>query len=56
MDPREFREIGHRVVDLLSDYFEHIEEKRVFPDVEPKFLASIFDEPLPGIQFPPSRS
>jgi len=52
MDPREFREIGHRVVDLLSDYFEHIEEKRVFPDVEPKFLASIFDEPLPGDSIP----
>ena len=31
MDPREFREVGHRVVDLLSDYFEHIEEKRIFP-------------------------
>src|ERR1700751_2094117 len=47
MDPREFREVGHRVVDLLSDYFEHIEEKRVFPDVEPGFLASLFEEPLP---------
>lgn len=47
MDPREFREVGHRVVDLLSSYFEHIEEKRVFPDVEPGFLASLFDEPLP---------
>src|SRR6201987_5449062 len=47
MDPREFREVGHRVVDLLSSYFEHIEEKRVFPDVEPSFLASLFDEPLP---------
>ena len=30
MDPREFREFGHRVVDLLSDYFEHIEEKPRF--------------------------
>ena len=31
MDPREFREVGHRVVDLLSGYFEHIEDKRVLP-------------------------
>src|ERR1700751_5333226 len=47
MDAREFREVGHRVVDLLSEYFEHIEEKPVFPDVEPTFLNSLFDEPLP---------
>lgn len=47
MDAPEFRRIGHQVVDLLADYFEHIEEKPVFPDVEPKFLADLFDEPLP---------
>jgi aromatic-L-amino-acid decarboxylase len=47
MDAQEFREVGHRVVDLLSDYFEHIEAKPVFPDVEPSFLANLFDEPLP---------
>jgi len=52
MDPREFREVGHRVVDLLSDYFEHIEEMRVFPDVEPTFLTSLFDEPLPEASLP----
>jgi aromatic-L-amino-acid decarboxylase len=52
MDPREFREFGHRVVDLLSDYFEHIEENRVFPDVEPTFLTSLFDEPLPERSIP----
>jgi len=47
MNSHEFREVGHRVVDLLSDYFEHIEEKPVFPDVEPTFLTKLFDEPLP---------
>ena len=47
MDAHEFREVGHRVVDLLSDYFEHIEEGRVFPAVEPQFLTSLFDESLP---------
>jgi aromatic-L-amino-acid/L-tryptophan decarboxylase len=55
MDPREFRKVGHRVVDLLSDYFEQIEEKRVFPDVEPGFLASLFDEPLPEHSIPTER-
>ena len=47
MDPKEFREVGHRVVDRLAEYLEHIEEKRVFPDVEPKTLLEAFDEPLP---------
>src|SRR5499425_3093364 len=47
MDRKEFREVGHRVVDLLADYLDHIEEKRVFPDVEPRTANSLFAEPLP---------
>lgn len=47
MDPREFREAGHRVIDMLADYFEGIEGLRVFPDVEPRELYQLFDEPLP---------
>src|SRR5207244_9277997 len=47
MDAREFRQLGHHVVDLLSEYFEHIEEKPVFPDVEPQILTDLFAEPLP---------
>ena len=34
MNPGECREVGHRVVDLLAEYLEHIEEKQVFPNVE----------------------
>jgi aromatic-L-amino-acid decarboxylase len=49
MDAQEFRQIGHQVVDLLSEYFEHIEEKPVFPDVEPQILTGLFDEPLPQV-------
>src|ERR1700730_16156419 len=47
MDSNEFRDSGHKVVDLLADYFEHIEDKRVFPDVEPRTANRLFDEPLP---------
>jgi aromatic-L-amino-acid decarboxylase len=47
MDRKEFREVGHRVVDLLAEYLEHIEEKRVFPNVEPRTLTKLFAEPLP---------
>jgi aromatic-L-amino-acid/L-tryptophan decarboxylase len=47
MNPQEFREVGHRVVDLLAEYLERIEEKRVFPNVEPRTLTELFAEPLP---------
>src|SRR5438445_13212221 len=47
MNRGEFRDLGHRVVDLLADYLEHIEEKPVFPHVEPKTLTKLFAEPLP---------
>jgi aromatic-L-amino-acid/L-tryptophan decarboxylase len=47
MDANEFREAGHRVVDLLSEYLDHIEQMRVFPDAAPDRIRSVFDEPLP---------
>jgi glutamate/tyrosine decarboxylase-like PLP-dependent enzyme len=47
MNAGEFREIGHRVVDLLAEYLENIEERPVFPDVEPATLTKLFAEPLP---------
>ena len=47
MNAREFRDIGHRVVDLLSEYLQHIEEKPVFRDVDPRTLNEFFAEPLP---------
>lgn len=36
-----------RVVDLLADYLERIEQRPVFPNVEPAILNELFDEPLP---------
>jgi glutamate/tyrosine decarboxylase-like PLP-dependent enzyme len=47
MGAGEFREVGHRVVDLLAEYLENIEEKPVFPNVEPATLTQLFAEPLP---------
>ena len=47
MDATEFRDVGHRVVDFLAEYLDHIEEKRVFPDVEPRTLTELFAESLP---------
>jgi len=47
MDAKEFRGIGHRVVDLLAEYLDHIEEKRVFPNAEPRTTNQLFTEPLP---------
>ncbi|HMK31042.1 MAG TPA: aminotransferase class I/II-fold pyridoxal phosphate-dependent enzyme [Terriglobales bacterium] len=47
MDAGEFRQVGHRVVDMLAEYLEHIEEKPVFSNAEPRLLAELFAEPLP---------
>jgi aromatic-L-amino-acid/L-tryptophan decarboxylase len=47
MDPKEFRHLGHKVVDLLAYYLEHIEEQRVFPDVAPGTVNAQFTDPLP---------
>jgi len=47
MEAKEFRELGHRAVDLMADYLEHIEEKRVFPDAEPETVNQLFTGPLP---------
>jgi aromatic-L-amino-acid/L-tryptophan decarboxylase len=47
MDQKEFRELGHQVVDLLADYLDQIEEKRVFPDVDARTVNRLFTEPLP---------
>src|ERR1700739_2125521 len=47
MDVQEFRTVGNKGVDRLAEYFETIESNAVFPDVDPKMIARLFDEPLP---------
>jgi len=55
MNPGEFREMGHQVVNLLAEYLDHIEEKRVFPDVEPRTVNALFAEALPQEPSPSER-
>ncbi len=39
-------------MDLLADYLASVEEKALFPDVDPALLASLFDEPPPARPLP----
>jgi len=43
----EFRETGHKLVDLLSDYLDQIEEHPLLKDADPELIESLFDEPIP---------
>ncbi len=43
----EFRETGHKLVDLLSDYLDKIEENPLLKDTNPKVIEKLFDEPVP---------
>src|SRR4030095_10744751 len=47
MNIKEFRDTGHSMIDWIADYLEHIEDQRLFPDVEPRFLYQLFDESIP---------
>ena len=47
MDPEAFRAAGHGVVDLIADYLATIEERAVFPPVEPGSLRPLFDRTPP---------
>jgi aromatic-L-amino-acid/L-tryptophan decarboxylase len=44
----EFRQAGHRLVDLLADYLENIEGRPLFSDASPAHLKGLFDEPMPS--------
>lgn len=47
MGTNEFREVGHRLIELLADHLDRVEERPLFPDVEPATLYQAFDQPLP---------
>ncbi len=52
MHSREFRSLGHDVIDELADYLDSIEDRPVFPAVEPAHLEALFDERLPEAPSP----
>ena len=52
MDTDEFRKTGHEVVDMLADYLAGVEQQPLFPDVEPRLLDELFDEPVPQESMP----
>jgi aromatic-L-amino-acid decarboxylase len=47
-DLDEFRETGHRLVDLIANLLEDIEHRALFPNIDPAQLTALFDEPLPA--------
>ncbi|KAM9309277.1 aromatic-L-amino-acid decarboxylase [Pholidichthys leucotaenia] len=47
MDAAEFRRRGKEMVDYVADYLEKIEERPVYPDLEPGYLRSLIPTEAP---------
>lgn len=47
LDPETFRELGHRVVDRIAEYYRGIREVPVFPARSRSEVEAAFEEPLP---------
>lgn len=47
MQYQEFRQAGHNLVDYIADYLKNIDNKKLFPDIDPSQLYKLFEEPLP---------
>ena len=47
MDYEEFREAGHQMIDYITSYLQEVQDKPLFPEVEPAFLYKLFKEPIP---------
>ncbi|KAG9345058.1 hypothetical protein JZ751_009599 [Albula glossodonta] len=47
MDAAEFRRRGKEMVDYIADYLENIEQRQVYPDVQPGYLRSLIPEEAP---------
>lgn len=47
MQYEEFKKAGHYLVDYITDYLKNVENKALFPDVEPSFLYQLFNEAVP---------
>ncbi|KAM8826104.1 aromatic-L-amino-acid decarboxylase isoform 1-T1 [Synchiropus picturatus] len=47
MDVEEFRRLGKEMVDYVADYWKTIEERPVYPDVEPGYLRPLIPTEAP---------
>ncbi|KAM7420385.1 hypothetical protein PAMA_014892 [Pampus argenteus] len=47
MDTAEFRRRGKEMVDYVADYLENLEQRPVYPDVEPGYLRSLIPTEAP---------
>jgi aromatic-L-amino-acid/L-tryptophan decarboxylase len=47
MESQEFREAGHRLIDLLAEYLDTAETRPLFPRQGPGEIKRLFEEPLP---------
>ncbi|XP_061772214.1 aromatic-L-amino-acid decarboxylase isoform X2 [Nerophis ophidion] len=47
MDTEEFRRRGKEMVDFVADYMENLEERHVYPDVEPGYLHTLIPTEAP---------
>jgi len=48
MNYDEFRNAGHYLIDYITDYLQHVQDKPLFPNVEPAVLYELFDEAVPN--------
>ena len=48
MQYEEFRQAGHYLVDYITDYLKNVQNRPLFPDVEPATLYQLFEEAMPN--------
>src|SRR6266496_6052892 len=48
MNYNEFRDAGHYLIDYIANYLQQVQDKPLFPNVEPALLYELFDERVPN--------
>lgn len=47
LPPEEFRRLGYRAIDLLAEYFDGLDDRRVYPEADPATVGELLEEPVP---------